>query len=140
MKVINSRGRFTIGAAVPTAAAVVALPAHDASARGGGWQFLDFPEYDTTCGQALVHASAVSREYFRDAKPLPDGTISYQVTGSLRVTYTAENGKTVSVNSSGPGHLLIHPDEDVQVQAQGTRTRTRSPSRAGGRSVFPRSR
>ena len=28
MKVINSRGRFVIGAAVLTAAAVVALPAH----------------------------------------------------------------------------------------------------------------
>lgn len=124
MKTCADRRRFAIGAAVLTAAALVSIPAHHASARGGEWQPLVFVPYDTACGDTIVHVStSVNKEYFRETT-LANGTISWQVTGSLGVTYDADNGKSVSVNASGPGHLLIHPDNDIQVQAKGLNSYT----------------
>ena len=124
MDLRTDRGRFAIGAAVLTAAAVVSLPASGVSTRGGEWEPLAFTPYDTSCGDMIVHVStSVNKEYSRETT-LPDGTISFQVTGSLGVIYDADNGKSVSVNASGPGHLLIHPDTVVQVQAKGLNSYT----------------
>ena len=118
MRNSNDKGRFAIGASVLAAAIVVALPASDAFARGDGWQPLAFTPYDAACGATTVHVStSVNREFSRLAT-LPDGTAQYKVTGSLDIKYeTAE--KSVTVNSSGPGHLLVFPDGGFEVIAKG---------------------
>jgi hypothetical protein len=115
----NHRGRFAIGAAVLAAAMVVALPASDAFARGDGWQPLAFTPYDAACGATTVHVSApVNKEYYRETT-LPDGTVQWQVNGSLKLTYATDEGESITVNSSGPGHLLVFPSSDVQILAKG---------------------
>src|SRR6187431_2332644 len=124
MRMCTDRRRFAIAAAALTAAAVVSLPAHHASARGGEWEFLAFTPGEAACGDTIVKmTTSVNKEYFREAT-LPDETISWQVTGSLGVIYAADNGKSVTVNASGPGHLLIHTNGDVQVQAKGLNSYT----------------
>jgi hypothetical protein len=122
------KGRFATSAADLAVAMVVALPAHDASARGNGWQYLAFAEYDAACGATTVHVSGVSQEYYRETT-LPDGTVELQVTGSLYVTYET-NEKSVTVNSSGPGHLLVFPDGVVEVVAHGRNSFTFSAEQA----------
>lgn len=123
------KGRFATSAAVLAAAMVVALPAHDASARGNGWQYLDFPSYDAACGDTVVHVSGVSQEYYRETT-LPDGRVQLQVTGSLVVTYATDAGASVTVNSSGPGYLLISSDGVQQVVAHGRNSFTFSAEQA----------
>ena len=119
MRKSNDRVRFAIGTAVLAAAMVVALPANDAFARGDGWQPLAFAPYDAACGATTVHVSAsVNREYYRETT-LPDGTVQWQVNGSLNVTYATDEGESITVNASGPGHLLVFPSSDVQILAKG---------------------
>ena len=122
------KGRFTASAAVLAAAMVVTLPAYDVSARGNGWQYLDFASYDAACGPTTVHVSGVSQEYYRETT-LPDGTVEWQVTGSLYVTYETDE-KSITVNSSGPGHLLVFPDGVVEVVAHGRNSFTFSAEQA----------
>jgi hypothetical protein len=119
MRKSNDRGRFAIGAAVLAAAMVVALPASNAFARGDGWQPLAFAPYDAACGATTVHVSvAVNKEYYRETT-LPDGTVQWQVDGLLTVTYATDEGESITINGSGPGHLLVFPSSDVQVVAKG---------------------
>ena len=119
MRKSNDRVRFAIGTAVLAAAMVVALPASDAFARGDGWQPLAFAPYDAACGATTVHVSAsVNREYYRETT-LPDGTVQWQVDGTLNIQYATDGGQSITVNSSGPGHLLAFPSGDVQILAKG---------------------
>jgi hypothetical protein len=113
------KGRCAAVAAVLAGAVVAALPAGDALARGEEWQPLPFAPYAASCGDTIVHVSAsVNKEFYRETT-LPDGTIERQVTGSLNVNYATGDGQSVTVNASGPGHLLIFPSGDVQVLAKG---------------------
>ena len=117
MRKSTDKGRFAIGAAVLAAAMVVALPTDHASARGAGWQPLPFTPYDAACGATTVHVSAaVNREFYTETT-LADGTVQWHVTGSLDINYATDEGKSVTVNSSGPGHLLQFTSGDVQVLA-----------------------
>lgn len=128
MRTSIHKGGFAISAAVLAAAMVVTLPGYDVSARGNGWQYLDFASYDAACGATTVHVSGVSQEYYRETT-LPDGTVQWQVTGSLYVTYETDQ-KSMTVNSSGPGHLLVYPDGVVEVVAHGRNSFTFSAEQA----------
>ena len=66
-----------------------------------------------------MHVSvAVNKEYYRETT-LPDGTVQWQVNGLLTVTYATDEGESITINGSGPGHLLVFPSSDVQVVAKG---------------------
>jgi len=122
-------GRLALGMAAVAAAAGAVLPADTASARGDGWQLFDFAPYDAACGAMTVHVSAsVNREYFRELTQR-DGSVLWQVDGSLFVTYEADNGKSVTVNASGPGRVLF-PDDDTRIMAKGRNSFTFSPEQA----------
>jgi hypothetical protein len=127
----TDRGRFGLVAASAAAAVAIALPATAASAgRGGGWQPLPFASYDAACGDTTVHVSAVqNKEYYRETT-LPDGTVEWQVNGALDVNYATDDGASVTVNASGPGHLLTYPNEDIRVVAHGRNSFTFTPEQA----------
>lgn len=130
MRKSTDRGRFAIGAAVLAAATVVALPTNHAFARGDGWLPLPFAPYDAACGTTTVHVSApVNREFYLETT-LADGTVQWHVTGSLDLNYATDDGKSITVNSSGPGHLLTFPNADVQVLAKGRNSFTFTPEQA----------
>lgn len=131
MRKSTDLGRFGIGATVVAAAIAVAPPAADASeARGDEWQPLAFAPYDAACGATTVHVSAVrNKEYYRETT-LPDGTVQWQVTGALDVNYATDDGASVTVNASGPGHLLTFPSGDVQILAHGRNSFTFTPEQA----------
>ena len=50
----------------------------------------------------------------------PNGDIVQLATGALVFTLTnASTGKTITVNTSGPGRITIHPDGSTTLEAQG---------------------
>jgi hypothetical protein len=101
------------------ALAVVCALAGTASARGDGWQPLNAEPYDAACGTTTVHVTfPVNREFFR-ATTLPDGTIRYDITGALFVTYSTDAGASVTVNASGPGTQFAYPNGDFEAQGTG---------------------
>jgi hypothetical protein len=126
----NLRCRCVFVATVLAGAAVAALPAADASARGDGWQRAPFPDYDASCGTTVVHVHAVKNEEFYRETPLPDGSIRLQVTGSLKLRYSTDAGKTAMVNASGPGHVLLSADGPVTYLAKGLNSFTFNPEQA----------
>jgi hypothetical protein len=117
--------RFAIQGTVLAGAMLATLPADDAWAgRGDGWRLLAFAPYDAACGATTVHVStSVNKEYYRETI-LPDGTVRWHVTGSLRVEYATDEGRSVVVNASGPGNLLSFPNSDVRVLAKGLNSYT----------------
>jgi hypothetical protein len=125
MRKRTDRSRLGIQAGIVAAAFVVTLPAGETLARGGEWQPLEFPDSDAVCGDTIVHATATdNREFYRETT-LADGTVRWDVTGNLVVTYFTDSARSVTVNASGPGHLLVHPlregqtEPDVEVVAHG---------------------
>jgi hypothetical protein len=102
------------------ALAVLGPLAGTASSRGDGWQPLDAQPYDAACGATTVHVTfPVNREFYRVVETLPDGTIHYQITGALFVTYSTDAGASVTVNASGPGDQFAFPNGDFEAQGRG---------------------
>src|SRR5436309_1483875 len=94
-------------------------PAAPAFGRGDGWQPAPFTPFDASCGEITVHVTApVNKEYFKETV-LEDGTVQDTITGSFRLNYTTDFGKSVTVNSSGPGDLLFRQSGDLEIVAQG---------------------
>lgn len=122
--------RLVVLVAAVAGAMVVALPTGSAWARGDGWEPLGFTPYDAGCGDTLVHVTApVNKEYFKQTT-LPDGTIRWQVTGSLKLTYATDAGESVDVNASGPGNIYFLPTGDVEVIGKGLNSLTFTPEQA----------
>jgi hypothetical protein len=131
MRKSPDRGRFAIVVAVLSGAMVMALPAGSPLARGDGWQPIPTsPPYDAACGATTVHVSVlVNREFFRETT-LSDGTVQWQVTGSLDILYATDEGKSLIVNASGPGYLFFLPSGDVHILGKGLSSYTLSPEQA----------
>jgi len=112
------RGGFAIVAAVLSGAMMMVLPAGSPLARGDGWQPLSDYTFDWACGAKTVHVAGFVKQYFRETD-LPDGTIQWQVTGTLKNTYSTDDGKSVNVNASGPGYVLFLPNGDTRILGEG---------------------
>jgi hypothetical protein len=65
---------------------------------------------------ALVH-NTVEKEYIKTFTE-QDGTLRYGVNGRLVVEVTG-NGKTLTLNASGPGTVTVGPDHSVSVVFEG---------------------
>jgi hypothetical protein len=127
-----SRRQF-VGPLVVTLGAVglmFAAPASTAWARGGGWEPLPFPSYDASCGSTTVHVSAPVNNEFGRTTDLPGGVTRTQVTGRLVLNYVTDAGRSVTVNSSGPGSLYVYPNGDSQVISHGLNSFTFSKEQA----------
>ena len=72
------------------------------------------------CGEAMgtivAHVS-VDRQYIKTFTA-KDGTVKYQVNGFAAVTVSG-NGKTVTVNASGPGSITLYSDGNVAFVLEG---------------------
>jgi hypothetical protein len=78
------------------------------------WQPLVNTPYDASCGATTVHVTyPVSKEFFKQTT-LADGTIRFDFTGSLKITYSTDAGKSVTVNASGPGYELDYTNGEFE--------------------------
>ena len=76
--------------------------------------------FDWTCGATAVHGYPVAnKEFERTTATLPDGTVEWQVSGSLKWQLTTDAGASTVVNSSGPGRIFFYPDGSVEIVGQG---------------------
>jgi hypothetical protein len=117
------------------ALAVLGVSAGTASGRGDGWQPLDAQPYDWACGATTVHVTfPVNREFFRTST-LADGTIQYQITGALFITYSTDAGASVTVNASGPGVQFAYPNGDFEALGFGLNSFTFTPEHAAALGV-----
>ena len=124
-----NRGGFAIIAAVLTGATVMASHADSSMARGDGWQPFPPFSFDAGCGAQTVHVVGLQKQYFRETV-LPDGTIQWQITGSLKEIYSTDDGKFVIANSSGPGYTYFLPNGDIHVVGEGTNSFPFTPEQA----------
>ena len=71
-------------------------------------------------GFDVVASYTRSKEYVIHQTTAPDGTITQKITGSAVISLTnATTGKTVTYNASGPGTVIIYPDNSYSVDATG---------------------
>ena len=123
------RGRFAMVTALLSGAMVTVLPAGSPLARGDGWQPFPSFTFDAACGAKTVHVAGSQKQHFRETV-LPDGTIEWQITGSLKLTYSTDDGKSVIANSSGPGYFYFLPNGDIHVLGEGINSFQLTPEQA----------
>jgi hypothetical protein len=99
---------------------VTATPAL-AEGRGGGWQFLDFfPGFDSTNCGFLVHATQDVDKVFVKELKTTDGSTIFLFTGAAKITFTnPANGKSVTVNTSGPAKVTFNADGSSSFRSTG---------------------
>lgn len=62
----------------------------------------------------------INNQVLKTFPPEPNGDIMQLATGALVFTLTnASTGKSITVNTSGPGRFTIHPDGSLTIEAQG---------------------
>jgi hypothetical protein len=111
--------------------AVTAAPAL-AGGRGGGWVYQDFgPGFTTTnCGFPINATQDVDKVFAKVLKTVNGSTI-FLFTGSAKITFTnPANGKSVSVNTSGPAKFTANADGSATFRATGREPNDLSPADA----------
>ena len=101
---------------------VTASPAL-AGGRGDGWQFVDFgpgfTEPADHCGFPIQATQDVDNVFVKVLKTA-DGSTIFLSTGSAKITFTNPlNGKSVSVNTSGPAENTVNADGSFTFRATG---------------------
>jgi hypothetical protein len=82
------------------------------------------PDYTFVCGNGVgtVVAHAVESEYFKTFTR-KDGSMLIIVTGHAQSTFTRlSDGKTLTINSSGPAFITVAPDGSVTIKGTGQST------------------
>jgi hypothetical protein len=89
--------------------------------RRGGWQFLDFfPGFDSTNCGFLVHATQDVDKVFVKELKTTDGSTIFLFTGAAKITFTnPANGKSVTVNTSGPAKVTFNADGSSSFRSTG---------------------
>jgi hypothetical protein len=98
---------------------VTAAPAL-AGGRGDGWMFQDFgPGFTTTNCGFLIQATQDDKVFTKVLKTA-DGSTVFLSTGAAKITFTnPANGKSVSVNTSGPAKTTVNADNSFSFRATG---------------------
>jgi hypothetical protein len=90
---------------------VTASPAL-AAGRGDGWQFVEIPPTFTepACGTEIQGTQLVDRVFVKALKTA-DGSMIFLYTGAAKITFAnPDNGKSITVNTSGPVKVVVNPD------------------------------
>jgi hypothetical protein len=103
------------------AAAAVCLASVSVVASGnpGREPYPPGPDLYINCPQgyvAVLH-TIIDKEYIKTFTAA-DGTVRYKIEGRLVETWTG-NGKTLTLNNSGPGTITFYPDGSVTIVTQG---------------------
>ena len=116
----NRSNRCARRAAEHVRGVVTATPAL-AEGRGDGWQFLDFfPGFDSTNCGFLVHATQDVDKVFVKELKTTDGSTIFLFTGAAKITFTnPANGKSVTVNTSGPAKVTFNADGSSSFRSTG---------------------
>jgi len=112
-------------------AAATASPAL-ADGRGGGWQVVPVPPTVTVdpvfCGFEIQGTLLAGKEFVKALKTA-DGSMAFLVTGTLKASLTnPANGKTITVNLSGPYKQIDFPDGSVTILGKGHQFTTLTPA------------
>jgi len=88
-----------------------------AGGRGDGWEFLDLPKTFTVpaefCGFEVQGTQLVNKMFQKELKTA-DGSVIILSNGAFKATLTnPANGKSITVNKSGPAKFVLHPDGSV---------------------------
>ena len=113
-----------LGSGIAAAVGLLLVTATNVSARGDGWQLVEFPTDATAaCGSTTVHVSwPVNQEYVRDL-PQPNGTVIEQSSGYLVVKFAIDGGGSVTLNTSGPSRNIVFlTNGDYEVHGMGLNT------------------
>jgi len=111
----------TLGALLSMFGGVVTASPALAGGRGGGWQFLDFfPGFDSTNCGFLVHAKQDVDKVFVKELKATDGSSLFLFTGAAKITFSnPANGKSVTVNTSGPAKVTVNADGSSSFRSTG---------------------
>ena len=111
--------------------AMTASPAL-ADGRGGGWQVIPLPPTATVdpvvCGFEIQGTLLAGKEFVKVLKAA-DGSMVSLITGTVKASLTdPANGKTITVNLSGPYKLIVFPDGSVTILGKGHQFTTLTPA------------
>jgi hypothetical protein len=109
--------------------AATAAPAF-AGGRGDGWVFQDFGPGFTSdnCGFRVNATQDVDKVFTKLLKTV-DGSMIFLSTGAAKITFTnPANGKSVSVNTSGPAKTTVNADGSLTYRATGREPGDLSPA------------
>jgi hypothetical protein len=101
--------------------AATATPALAGGGRGDGWVYQDFgPGFTTTnCGFPINATQDVDKVFAKVLKTA-DGSTIFLFTGAAKITFAnPANGKSVSVNTSGPATFTVNADNSGSFRATG---------------------
>ena len=110
---------------------VTAAPAL-AGGRGDGWQVFPLPPTFTEpadhCGFPIQGTQDVANVFVKVLKTV-DGSTIFLATGAAKITFTnPDNGKSISVNASGPGKFIANADGSVIALGKGLQAIGLSPA------------
>ena len=92
-----------------------------AGGRGDGWVFQDFfPGFTSdNCGFRVNATQDVDKVFTKLLKTV-DGSMIFLSTGAAKITFTnPANGKSVSVNTSGPAETTVNADGSLTFRSTG---------------------
>ena len=111
-----------LASVIVTSVLLVGVLAQPAVARGPKWQFADAPPFtlpSDVCGFPVLVEAVRNREYSTTTEN-PDGSLTIRFTGSFWSRYTnLETSASVTVNISGPGTIVVHPDGSFDLTVRG---------------------
>lgn len=71
------------------------------------------------CGFKVHQRAVIAKEYLKTLKS-SNGSKTFMITGSLKLKFTnLSTGKTVTINTSGPGKIFVHPDCSASEAVEG---------------------
>jgi len=123
---------FRLLAAVGSALAMLVYPAALSAADGkptrvaipDGAQSFDFPAFPaafSACGFELAGSPVSNNQYIKTYPADANGNVRERITGSLKEEFAnAATGKSIVVNVSGPGTLVMHPDHTADLTIEGS--------------------
>jgi hypothetical protein len=109
------------GALLSMLAGVVTAAPALAGGRGDGWVFQDFgPGFTTTNCGFLIQATQDVDKVFTKVLKTAGGSAVFLSTGAAKITFTnPANGKSVSVDTSGPAKTTVNADNSFSFRATG---------------------
>jgi hypothetical protein len=118
-------------AATALAGAVIAGTASQADARGDGWEKVpDAPPYVTQdCGTTITVTTTMNKEWSRTTTDA-QGNITVQTTGANKALVTTEDGRSATLNASGPSWQSLDTAGVFVYDARGLNLFTLSPEAA----------
>jgi hypothetical protein len=111
----------TLGALLGMFGGLVTASPALAAGRGDGWQFVPIPRHftESACGTEIQGTQLVDRVFVKALKTA-NGSMIFLFTGAAKIAFTNPgNGKSITVNTSGPLKEIAFPDGSATFLGKG---------------------